>query len=374
VGIKMRIGIICPRYYPNIQGGGEISLKLLAESLAKHYRIQVISFDGAEVETINGVLVKRVRDIGRIRELKNGGAFLKLTSEIENFDILHSFNMKLHPATGLLGQCFGIKTIATLNDYTFFPPEVAGYPPKHWLKKPYFVISNRILLPFVKQIDRFICISSSVQAIYAQNEFNPEKLVVIPNMLDDRLSKWKKIPHDTFRILYVGRLESYKGVDLLIKSIKLLDNENIDLWIVGEGSQSIYLKQLCKELQLTKQITFLGQLEYQRIHEIYVQCDLFVHPSIGHEPLGRTILEALQVGLLVMATKMGGPAQILPDELLFAPRSIEALAMKINQVIKNSDLYEEILSPVSEQILRKYSTKVITSRHIREYIYLLSDS
>jgi len=372
--MKMRIGLICPRYYPNIGGGGEISLKLLAESLIKHHKVQVISFDGTGTETVNGVLVKRMRAIGRIREFKNGQAFLKLATSLENFDIIHSFNMKFHPATGLLGSYFGIKTIATLNDYTFFPPEVAGYPPKHPLKKPYFIVSNHILLPFVKQINRFICISPSVRAIYVQNGFNPEKLVVIPNMLDDRFSNLKKISHETFRALYVGRLEPNKGVDFLIKAIALLKNENIHLWIVGDGSQRRYLEQLSEKLHLTKRIYFLGNLMYESIGKAYSQCDLFVHPSVGHEPLGRTVLEALQADLLIIATKMGGPAQTLPNPLLFVPRSAEELAAKIEQLIKKRDVYEEILTSVRERVLQEYSSKSITSQYSKEYIHLLRDS
>ena len=52
--------MISPNYYPNILGGGEISLKLLAESMAKYHDVQVISFDGVGIE--NGIGVNADQD------------------------------------------------------------------------------------------------------------------------------------------------------------------------------------------------------------------------------------------------------------------------------------------------------------------------
>lgn len=355
--------MICPRYYPNIYGGGEVSLKLLAEELAKSQEVNVFSFDGKGRETINGVTVQRFRDLVRLREIKNIYAFLRMLPEVEPFEVLHSFNMKYHPATGLLGTQCGIRTVGTLNDYTFFPPEVVGFPAKHWAKRPYFLVSNRLLLPLVNRIEHFVCISPSVRAIYARNGFDRWKLSVIPQMLDPRFGQVKPQDHESFRVLYVGRVEPEKGVEDLLRAIV---RTPADLWIVGDGSSKAALQALVNRSNLSNEIIFWEHVPYSELPTFYAQCSLFVHPARGQEPLGRTVLEALQAGLVVIASNKGGPANILPSPLLYK-NGWENLAEKINQVMKTPDTYSTLLEPTRAYVQQHYAPEVIAKQYMEVY-------
>lgn len=374
----MRVALVCPRYHPNIVGGGEISLKLFAETLAKTQDVHVFSFDKTPSLTsmkINGVNVSRLRSVGRIRELKTLNGIFRLLPYLKEFDIFHAYNMHYLPSVGFLGRSFGIKTVATLNDYTYFPPELVGNPIKHWSKRLYFFFSNPLLLPLIKQIDRFVCISHTVKTIYAINGFDPDKLLVIPNMLDERYSKLKikRSYGQLVRLLYVGRLEPNKGVEYLIHAFNLVKHEPFSLWIVGGGSQKAYLTELVKKLKLTDRVSFFNSIKYEDVFKAYALCDLFVHPAIYHEPLGRTILEAIQAKLPVIATNIGGPADLLPDCWLFQPKSQEALAAKLKETINELGYYKLLLQPVRKWVLETFSSKSITSQYMKLYEGCLND-
>lgn len=65
---------------------------------------------------------------------------------------------------------------------------------------------------------------------------------------------------------------------------------------------------------MSGQVALLGYVDHEQIKTLYAEADLFVHPGIWPEPFGRTILEAMQMGLAVVATNVGGPAEVIPQK------------------------------------------------------------
>ncbi len=332
----MHVGIVTPRYPPTIAGGGEHSVALLAEQLQHSSRVDtvvVLSFDGCEREMRNGVEVRRLSKVSSfITEWQNIRGVLALHNKLEQFDVVHSYNMELHPAIGALTSDSPIGSIATLNSYHFLPKsavnlipdlpnrlyEVIGYP-----------TTGRILRHYMQQVDRFISLSTAVKKMYTKHNFDPEQIDVIGNMVDPSFSVPNQSSTDKFTLLYVGALKLIKGVKYLLQALKYLP-DMYQLRIVGDGPEWERLNTTMQELELTDRVTFVGHVEYERIAEEYARADMFVHPCIWPEPFGRTIIEAMQASLPVVCTNIGGPVDLVRDpKLRCPPHDSKALASAV---------------------------------------------
>ena len=117
------------------------------------------------------------------------------------------------------------------------------------------------------------------------------KIEIIPNgidLIEDQylpekglFRKKYNITNDENVILYLGRIHKIKGIDLLLKSFKLLtkDMDNVKLVIVGPGDTS-NLKKMIKGSTIENKVIFTGPLYGEDKNEVFIDSDLYVLPSI----------------------------------------------------------------------------------------------
>jgi len=149
------------------------------------------------------------------------------------------------------------------------------------------------------------------------------------------------------KLLFVGGIEPRKGLHYLIRALSLT-NEDVEVTIAGAGylgrRYEAYLKNMIAKLNVQKQVKFLGIVDEKEKWKLYRSSDIFVLPSI-HEALGLVILEAMSVGLPVIASNVGGIPEIVKDGfngLLFEPRNSRDLAEKIGTLLNDSGMRERI--------------------------------
>jgi glycosyltransferase involved in cell wall biosynthesis len=366
----MKICLVTPSYPPNVHGGGEISVQLLAEELASDTDIDVvlvISFDGKHEERVNNVRVKRLGKYSTFPlELPNIFVTIELLKHRElltDFDLLHGYNVYHHPALGLVSQALSIPSVATLNSYALLPKSAYGVRatgPRRVYDRIFMPTTGRVLRSSTKKINRFICLSESSKRVYIENGFDREDITTIPNMIDPSFnispvsSDSKKI-----RVLYVGALIPRKGVEYLIRSATYLP-ENFEIRIVGDGSQRGQLERDVIRLGVAKKVNLTGSVPYSDIKREYAKADVFVHPGVWPEPFGRTLLEAMQASLPVVVTDVGGPAEFVASEELLCPtRDPKQLAQTI-QIAANK---QDIIGPQNKEMVNKhYSPERITKQ------------
>ena len=117
---------------------------------------------------------------------------------------------------------------------------------------------------------------------------------------------------DTVRILYVGRLSSIKGIDLLIRAFDKCRHENkLKLIIVGDGEQRQELETLTEELKLKGLVSFEGFST--DIISYLKTADLFIYPSVCEEVFGISIVEAMAFGIPCIANRVGGVPELIVD-------------------------------------------------------------
>jgi glycosyltransferase involved in cell wall biosynthesis len=155
-----------------------------------------------------------------------------------------------------------------------------------------------------------------------------------------------KIPESTVVIVFAARFERWKGHDLLLRAARsLLDRTSSDWCILMCGGVqrptdqafADELKRYVREFELSSRVHFLGARS--DISDIFGAADVFCQPNTGPEPFGIVFVEALYAGLPVVATRMGGAAEIVDDSCgLLAEPTTELVANALFSVVTDTDL------------------------------------
>ena len=137
-----------------------------------------------------------------------------------------------------------------------------------------------------------------------------KNIFVINNGVNiDQLNK-VSLENNIIQLLVVSRLVSQKNIDLIIKAVKVMENENIILNIVGDGSEINNLKLLVKKYELDKKINFIGKIENTKLNEYLKNADIFIQAS-NYEGLPHSILEAMNFEIPILSTDVGGCSVLL---------------------------------------------------------------
>ena len=195
------------------------------------------------------------------------------------------------------------------------------------------VIGKKIL----KKADRVICVSNIEKEWLTKKYEVYNKIVIIPNGIDiDKIKNAKPYDFDGRLILYIGRLEKYKNIHILVHSMKYL-LDNYYLHIIGNGSYKRALLKLIKQLNLEKKVRILSDLGDKDIHRWLKTCNISVNLS-DVEAFGITVIEALCAGKPVIVNNKGGLAE-LPEN-----HSQAILAISIDNSFSYKKLAEQIVS------------------------------
>ena len=155
-------------------------------------------------------------------------------------------------------------------------------------------------------------------------------------------------------MLFVGNLESRKGLDILIKAMhKIVKNtQDTKLVLIGIGSMKNGLKSLAEKLGIIEHIKFAGFVDESEKVSYYKSADIFVLPSL-YEVFGIVNLEAMACGVPIVASNVGGIPDVVKDGengLLVPPSNSEALADAIIYLLENEDVREKMGNNGREKI------------------------
>jgi D-inositol-3-phosphate glycosyltransferase len=150
-------------------------------------------------------------------------------------------------------------------------------------------------------------------------------------------------------LLYVGRIEPLKGLDLLVETAAHMDiGESVRMIVVGAdangGRELDRVKQMAKEMDLEGQIDFIGQVDHTELPLYYNAADVCVVPSY-YESFGLVALESMACGTPVVATRVGGLSTIVHHGrtgYLKSWRCPESFANSLEMIISNDDLQQSM--------------------------------
>ncbi len=137
-------------------------------------------------------------------------------------------------------------------------------------------------------------------------------------------------------LLYVGRLQPWKGVDTAIRALPHIPGAT--LLIAGEGEERQRLAALAADLDVEARVRFLGTVPREALPRIYSSVDLLLATSFASETFGISLVEAQACGLPVVAANFGGFPEVVNTDttgVLVPPRDVAALAAAVNTLLQD---------------------------------------
>lgn len=176
-------------------------------------------------------------------------------------------------------------------------------------------------------------------------------VIVIHNIVDvNKFHLRDSGPVKIFNIGFLGGLNNNnKGLDLLLKSVSQLERRDFVLHIGGNGILLDNFKKMARELGVEQNCKFYGEISRNEIADFYSKLDLFVLPS-RYETFGIVLIEAMACGIPVIATKCGGPQEIVTPTtgILIQKENTEELKSAIISLSENLKSY-------SKEAIRNYA-------------------
>lgn len=251
---------------------------------------------------------------------------------------------------------------------TFWPavllrkPTVVTY--HTWLTRPDGQIGakDRLKRLVAKFASRNLAVSRAVA-----KTVSPDCGVIANPYRDDLFRKDPSVRPDR-DLVFLGRLVSDKGADLLIDALEKLRGRSLapTLSIIGGGPEEPALQEQVRRAGLENQVQFLGKRTGEDLVRELQRHRVMVIPSRWLEPFGIVALEALACGLVPVVSSGGGlPDAIGSCGLTFPNGDAEALAARLEEILSNPSRQAELLAG-AEAHLARHSRGAVATAYLEE--------
>ncbi|MBP2058424.1 glycosyltransferase involved in cell wall biosynthesis [Lactobacillus colini] len=224
-------------------------------------------------------------------------------------------------------------------------------------------IFTKLNLQALKNADGILAITQNFADILTEKVgIKKTKIYVIYNgiFFNDNIEIPSKYAHPYFNVINVARSEKVKGQDLLLKAIQSLNNSNLRLHLVGDGSQLNKLKALARDLGISRQVTFHGFLDHKQIRELYRKMDLAALTSYS-ESFPLVLLEASDNLVPILSTDVGDIEKMIPnDDYGFVAEigNLDSITRQLEKAVAKSKLeLAEMAKREKEYLARTFSMK-----------------
>jgi len=216
---------------------------------------------------------------------------------------------------------------------------------------------KRALLRFATNvaISKAVADGISGHSFVIGNPYDDATFRLIPNVARDK------------NVVFIGRLVSDKGADLLLQALKLLQNDGVtlDLTIVGGGPEEEKLRKLTTDLALDRQVTFAGQESGAALAELLNRHRILVVPSRWAEPFGIVALEGIACGCVVVGSEDGGLKEAIgPCGVTFENGNVRALAEQLKRLLNYPETQANLHQHAAEH-LAKFQSDTVAAAYLR---------
>jgi glycosyltransferase involved in cell wall biosynthesis len=219
----------------------------------------------------------------------------------------------------------------------------------------------------LRHYEHVICVSEDLRERCLASGVLGERCVVIENSIDTRQFSRERgtdeakarlgiSPHRQV-IGAVGRLSAEKNFELLIRAVDrlLASGHDLELLIVGEGSQESRLRELIAGLGREDRVRLLGFRA--DTHDLYQAMDVFALTSL-REGLPNAVLEAMAMEVPVVSTRIAGIPRLIRHEengLLVAPGSVDELVPALARLLESAEVRDRLRHEGRRTIEERYS-------------------
>lgn len=373
----MRILFGTDNFYPNVNGAANFTYALINGLVERGHDIHVIAPSQKFKNMVtrnNGITVHGIRSMMIPKIIHPSGlrislpvSSIKIKKMVEEIkpDVIHiQDHFILGSKVANAGRKLGIPMMGTNH---FMPENFIHYlQPFNFAKIPLSKIAWKAFINVYKNLD-LITVPTKTAALMIKNLGLKNPITIISCGIDLRrfnpknngayLKKHYKISNFKPIVLFVGRLDKEKNIDVLIKAFaKVLTSIDAQLVIAGSGKEKLNLVTLSKKTGNYKNITFTGFVPDKDLPYLYTIADVFAIASIA-ELQSIATLEAMASGLPVVAAKVMALPELVHDGkngFLFNNGDIDDLAGKIMQILKNPNLAKK-MSGMSLKIISQHN-------------------
>ena len=369
---SLKIALVSDWYYPKL-GGVAVHMHDLALNLRRlGHEVDIITNDlttGKEDELLEaGIGLVRVpghvvKDVGINATVFSHNARI-LEPYLRGYDVVHGQHaftplaLKAISLARKLGQASILTTHSIDLENTRYLRAAARITFPYF---KYYLMNPHRIIAVSKASKLFIKKFTDVPVDVVYNGINT-------SMFHDRWNKEELREElglgDGPLILYVGRLEPRKGINVLVSAMRWIEGT---LLVVGKGNMLPLLRREAKMLGVEDRVRFMGMVEYGLLPRIYGASDVFVLPSLS-EAFGIVLLEAMSSGVPTVGTTVGGIPEILDGcGLLVPPGDANRLAEAVNRILDNQSFARKLGRLGRSRVERVYSWDVIVRRTVSIY-------
>jgi glycosyltransferase involved in cell wall biosynthesis len=336
--------MLAPEFIPVWGGTGSYTVELV-KSLPRKMDIHVVtlkrdvglSASSSSIDNNINAIVKRPINVHYLTKSSETFFYnlpfqLACTAKIPllhkkySFDIMHSHMCQMPDVYLKLLIKLGIPTVVTihgtiqmLRDHAIIARDLF-----HDLESGeksilrFYPVISQLQQFYVKRVTRFIAVSKKTKEL-AEEHFgvDPNKISLVYNGVDVNLFRLPDVSelisrYSSPKIVYVGRIISKKGIDVLIKAMPetLKCFPNARFVFVGGGNISLYKEMIRNAGISEKNYLFTGHMGYVERSKIFREATVFVNPSF-FENCSISILEAMSSGCSVVASNVGGNPELI---------------------------------------------------------------
>ena len=219
--------------------------------------------------------------------------------------------------------------------------------------------------------DKIIAVSRSLSERVAS--FGYQESIVIPNVVDERCYSLGEPSGDKFVFFTLCGLTDQKGIDHLLHAIARWNppSDRFEFKVGGDGPMRREYEQLAVRLGVADRVRWLGPVSREDAPQLFHDCHVYVMPS-RHETFGVVYAEAIASGKPVIATRCGGPEDIVKNinGLLVEVGDIEGLAASMETMSADWTAYNA--QDIRNDFLGRFSRQAVVTQLVTLYQHIVN--
>ncbi len=232
-----------------------------------------------------------------------------------------------------------------------------------------------------------LIVCSSYMAGELRRFFNVplDKVTLIPNGVDVtpfescteervRELKGRFAPHGEKLLFYIGRITPEKGVQVLLRALPSIREKHPDVRLLVAGRNSEQMQPLVDELGIGEAVELLGFIDSETRNCLYRGVDAAVFPSL-YEPFGIVALEAMAAGCSVIASEVGGLAEVVDHRrtgLTVRANDTQSIAWAVDQLFTDPVQAQAMRARALQEVTRSYNWVTIAASTLNMYRAVVS--
>ena len=220
--------------------------------------------------------------------------------------------------------------------------------------------------PLRQQIDLVLVPTRFTEKTFIENGFAAEQVHFLPFGVDvdNPLARTPKTESDHVRFMFLGRLQPYKGLHLVLEAFNSLPNPSgatLTVYGAPDGHDD-YFANLQQMMAANPRVNFAGLIPPTELARAFAEADIFLLPSTWHENSPLILLDALQSQTPVLASDIGGVSGIVAHNqngLLFPREDVAALRTEMQRLIDQPQLIAQLQAGSNLPSIESYAQTIV---------------